>query len=320
MNDSTSTRIALVGILILAIGFVITAVVTAYSNPISNITPQNAAGVVAMIGAVAIGIERVVEFGWTVLGSKVGEYWPMTAIAKQIDDFEKGVFGAKEGAKQIGQTLDDLKSKLDKDELKNFESQFQEVQKQIDALRKLAPSGQRVNLMTVAALQGMKRIEQNFPTLEKDVAIARQSIAGFADFAATFKDNPGKRLISIFVGGLLGMVVTSLVGLDMFQAILGETIKLPGVAVALTGLVMGLGSNPTHDVIKILQEVKTARQAQNDPQLKQSGGARGLTFLVNTPSLGSSAGVDAATEKGAATSSVVVVPISSDDLTTYSLR
>jgi len=35
------------------------------------------------------------------------------------------------------------------------------------------------------------------------------------------------------------------------------------VGVAVTGLVIGLGSDPTHQVIEVLQECKKARKAQS---------------------------------------------------------
>jgi hypothetical protein len=39
----------------------------------------------------------------------------------------------------------------------------------------------------------------------------------------------------------------------------------PYWGVAITGLVMGLGSNPTHEVIRAIQEVKKSRKSGNDP-------------------------------------------------------
>jgi hypothetical protein len=37
-------------------------------------------------------------------------------------------------------------------------------------------------------------------------------------------------------------------------------VKLPSLGVAFTGLVMGLGSDPTHEAIRALQEVKKKPQ------------------------------------------------------------
>jgi hypothetical protein len=44
---------------------------------------------------------------------------------------------------------------------------------------------------------------------------------------------------------------------EIFQ---GLFVKLPSLGVAFTGLVMGLGSDPTHEAIRALQEVKKKPQ------------------------------------------------------------
>jgi hypothetical protein len=83
-----------------------------------------------------------------------------------------------------------------------------------------------------------------------------------ADVVATFKDNPGRRLISIYVGAVFGLLVSGMLSLDLFAAALQRPTAtigpswLPHLGIVLTGLVMGLGSNPTHEVIRAVQEFK----------------------------------------------------------------
>jgi hypothetical protein len=40
------------------------------------------------------------------------------------------------------------------------------------------------------------------------------------NFLSSFKDNQGRRLISIFLGAMLGLILVGVFGLDVFQAVL----------------------------------------------------------------------------------------------------
>ena len=66
---------------------------------------------------------------------------------------------------------------------------------------------------------------------------------------------------------LLGLVVALALGLDMFNATVGTLFEttLLGVTfkfgVTATGVIMGLGSNPTHEAIKVLQSIKEKQQS-----------------------------------------------------------
>jgi hypothetical protein len=70
------------------------------------------------------------------------------------------------------------------------------------------------------------------------------------------------------------MMIAGVVGMDVFQATLspeavgaaqaaGQSAArlFPYVGVAVTGLVIGFGSDPTHQVIEVLKEYKKARKA-----------------------------------------------------------
>jgi hypothetical protein len=122
--------------------------------------------------------------------------------------------------------------------------------------------------MAAAALQGVATLRQKYPELKNDVDTAIQAVKNAADFVESFKENPGKRLISIYLCMLLGLGVSRIMGLDMFQAVFAESAAL-GTAtalhwgVALTGMIMGIGASPIHEVIQILQEVKLNRQINN---------------------------------------------------------
>src|SRR5207244_2208268 len=108
-------------------------------------------------------------------------------------------------------------------------------------------------------------------------AVAGVAVSGLTDFVATFKDNPGRRLYSVLLGVVIGVLVAAVFGLDLFAAIQSAPVAagapavksgslfdpLPSLGIAVTGLVMGLGSNPTHEVIRAIQEFKKAKKAEN---------------------------------------------------------
>ena len=129
---------------------------------------------------------------------------------------------------------------------------------------------------STAQLVGYLNAKYNDPQLAAAAKMAADSLKGVNDLVASFKDNPGRRLISIYLGSFLGMIIAGVVGMDVFQATLSsETVGaaqatmqmtaqfFPYVGVAMTGLVIGLGSDPTHQVIQVLQEYKKARKAES---------------------------------------------------------
>ena len=128
---------------------------------------------------------------------------------------------------------------------------------------------QRVQLITASAQRSVTYFGSRYQELRDAATIAGSGIAGITDFVATFKDNPGRRMISLFGGALVGLLMAWALHLDVFRTVL-ETpapaqpaVLLPFVGVALTGMLMGLGANPTHEVIRILQEIKNRRKADN---------------------------------------------------------
>lgn len=231
------------------------------------------AKILAMITALAVGIERLIELFWTVVGMTKGSWWPLGLINEQMGGLVKGL------DEQFQAVSDDALAtmkKLEKDgEL--VEKRSKEAKKELDALKsqikkfqELAPNNTQINLAAATTFQGINYLSKKYPEYIKTVDVANQAIAGVADIMASIKDNPGRRLISICLGVILGMLFASFVGLDIFMATLGTTISgsasiLPYLGVALTGLVIGLGSNPTHEVIRVLQEYKKDRKLDNSP-------------------------------------------------------
>ena len=120
--------------------------------------------------------------------------------------------------------------------------------------------------MAANALKQIDALEQKYPELEQKARAAGMAVDSAADFVDSFKENPGRRLLSLYFGVMLGLLLVWATGLDLFQASLGTDIARDGLAgvhlsVALTGLILGLGSSPTHEVIQILKEIKRSRKS-----------------------------------------------------------
>jgi hypothetical protein len=140
----------------------------------------------------------------------------------------------------------------------------------------LAPNNPRARAAAAAAGRGIGYLEGQYPNLQERAQDFNRAVSQVDEFLNSFNDNPARRLISIYVGALIGLLLAGILGLDLIGATLGEDPFgtgnnqpwwdkfLPNLGAAVTGLVMGLGASPTHELIKTLQETKKARKAEND--------------------------------------------------------
>ena len=266
MNAKTSWLIFFVATLLLGVAI---ALVNQYA-PATNSGFKDAAAALAFVSGAAVAIERVIEAGWTFLGGWLGTYWPLREVRGQVDALQSELDAS------LAPFYDGLEKKLteaaqaDEEAQKALNSATDEIaalKKRYDDLKNLAPDNQRVQLIAAAAAQNVAYLSQKYgdvaPELQTAGAIANISINGLQNFLASFKDNPGRRLISIYAGAILGLGVTGFFGLDLFQAVLGTTPKYPHAQIVLTGIVIGLGSSPTHEVIRAVQEYKKSRKGDN---------------------------------------------------------
>jgi len=250
--------------------FVVTMIV-----PASNVGFKDSTTALAFMSAAAIGIERIIETLWVGVGSLVGTYWPLNVIHNQVqtlvDELDTSLKPfhnfTTEKVAELQQTGNFTADQLKK--LNAAPADIARFQKRFDELRNLAPSNQRVQLLSAAAAQNVKYLTEQYGDIITEFSaaapIANATIDGLQNFLATFKDNPGRRLISIYIGAMLGLIVAGLFGLDIFQATLG-TSQHPLLSIIFTGMVIGLGSSPTHEVIRVIQEYKESRKGQNAKQ------------------------------------------------------
>jgi hypothetical protein len=237
------------------------------------VTFNNPTTALAFIGGAAMGIERVLEAFWTFMGGVVGTYWPLNAINKQVQTLVGDLDSAlKPFHEQALAKIDELRKAgtQTKEELDEAQNEIGKLKARFDEIKKLAPDNQRVQLLTAAASQNVNFLKEKFAFVLTNAgqatAVANTAIGGLQDFLATFKDNPGRRLISIYFGAILGLIVAGFFGLDVFAAASNSPSKHPELMVLLTGIIIGLGSNPTHEVIRAIQEFKKGQKGENTAQ------------------------------------------------------
>ncbi|HET9906424.1 MAG TPA: hypothetical protein VFQ23_07280 [Anaerolineales bacterium] len=245
--------------------------VAQFANPlISGVTSSAAA--LTIITAGAVGIERTLETFWTYMGLTRGSWWPLGPVREQLDgllssldtSFEPFYEEAQLKIQELQQTTKWGRQKIDA-----AAKDLEEIKKHVDQLKKLPLDSQRVQLITASASRSIEYFSTKYPEIRDTARLANFGIQGVSDFVATFKDNPGRRLISLFAGAIAGLIIAGVLRLDLFQAVLQtsslaqESGFLPYTGVAITGLLMGLGANPTHEAIRLLQEIKNRRKSEN---------------------------------------------------------
>ncbi|MDQ2771859.1 MAG: hypothetical protein M3Y54_15325, partial [Bacteroidota bacterium] len=201
--------------------------------------PVQIAVTVAVITGAAVAVERFIEGFWNLLASNIGVYWPMTSISQQVHALEN----------ELAEAMQPFH-----DQLHNSLSQVQQVAVQapgfldaaqrdmlrmkarFDDIRAHAPSNQRMQLLAASASQSVNflvtKYGEHLPELRAGTALADTAIGGMQDFLVTFKDNPGRRLLSIYMGALLGLTLAWVFQLDVFAAVASA----PAGAAAAGGL------------------------------------------------------------------------------------
>lgn len=268
--------VAGVGALVIAIAVVF---ITAESGGASF--ASNAAAI-TFIGAVALGIERVLEIGWTLVGQskRLGGWWPLNrvsdaavefeAAAEQLLDplgeLEERLLAALEGLDQSDAATAQLQGYLDR-----VHAVRPQVVSTFNRARELAPGSARVSLVSTAAAQAVNLVGQTTDNADAALADIRRRINGAQggmntalDVIDAYRDNPARRLASLLIGSILGLLVAGMSQLNLFVATLSDDGALDGplggaLGVVITGIVLGFGASPTHEIVKGLQRYKEGK-------------------------------------------------------------
>lgn len=234
------------------------------------------AAAIAVITGAAVGIERTIEAGWSAVAVFKNSWWPLSEVAVRINELADDVTNTvKEQFAAAKKYADEAVAdkNLAKEKADALKIQLTNAETQLDNLLTLAHDDQRLKLIAASGKETVDSIlrEYDDPKLKGFAQAAGDSIDTLDALLGTFQDNPGKRLISLYVGALLGLIVVFVVGLDVFKAAAGLDLDrgpfqnlswLHGLhfGVAFTGIIIGLGSGPTHEIIKIIQEFKQGLQ------------------------------------------------------------
>lgn len=253
----------------------------------AGVIDGGAASVLAMVSIVAVGIERFIEMFWSLMSSFKNGWWPLPEIANAVDAlaeetnqvakpaFAAALAGLAEAKATLAEA--DKKREVLEAEIERVRTEEQTYKDQIGRISSLAKDNQRVQLIATTAFQAAHRLDTAYgsvmPAVRQAFNDASQVTAGVSDILAGFKENPAKKIISIFLGTAAGLAISGLVGLDLFAAAglpLGPTDSadiarsaFPYIGVMLTGLVVGLGANPTHEIVRWVSETAKSRRAAN---------------------------------------------------------
>lgn len=247
---------------------------------------RDAASVLAFVSLAAVTIERIIEGFFSLLASRLGEWWPLKIVRAEFDRFEaetntilgpvvddtlaqltaaKALFGAADPKiEQINGLIANVTA-----EQARLRTLYDEV------TAKIAPGSDRlarigeINTRMSAELHRVHMASgEATATAQAALRTATDSADRAAAIISSFQDNPARRVASLLLGASLGVLVAGGVGLNLFAATLigqdGSTSQLPvalagAIGVILTGVVIGLGSAPTHEVVKSLQAYREAR-------------------------------------------------------------
>jgi len=383
-------------------------VATGHEQRVAKVAVDGAT-VVLMIGAVSVGIERALEYLWTVVGMAAGSFWPLSSVGKfaesltaevgrtmdpHIEQAQAIVAGLRDAEAVTEAKATQLNGQLAKatDELKTLAGQVRQSQGAVTyvsaaadvannvsvqfqalvdeahgsattpeqrfalaasivraqaavAARRAAPNlaGDALNAFVAAradaALEAWTAVlppaseassrdnavreylhKNPFAVFGDASAALRTSISGVTDFLASFKDNPGRRMLSLELGMAAGLAIALFTGVDEFAGVANDNsaTQQPNPAtqqqatdqaagsvpatvggILFTGLLMGLGSSPTHEVIRVVQEAKKQRKTATAPETEDAeaggGQAVALTASASTGTPGSTEAQDSTT-------------------------
>ncbi|MFL5734462.1 MAG: hypothetical protein ACJ78Q_14850 [Chloroflexia bacterium] len=231
-------------------------------KPISHGTLE-AGAVVTIVSIAAVSIERGFEVVWQVIDTLAGSTWPLSVVSinlKQlaasqeselnrfyttaraaVDELANANQWSQEKAATVNKELDGLKADIDR---------FAGLQADNPQARNLADS----ILKTITYLQG------RYSEIKKYTTTGDHAVLALSALVDRFKSNPGRILISIYSGVIVGIIIAVLASLDVFAAVLGDAPTSLGVV--LTGVTIGLGSNPAHEIIRAVQEFKNSKKTE----------------------------------------------------------
>jgi hypothetical protein len=264
--------------LLFVVSVIVAIAVAAVTDEPANSGFVDGAAVLAFVAGIAAGLERTIEVVWARVDrdETKGAWWPLSVVTGELSAVEKRTnevlsplvadvrqhLGTAEGF------AGDARAKEKAVDL--VAAQIQEraaaTKEAIANAQKLAPGSSRFAAIARATddfAHDAELMARNAGLwsrdLERGLRAAGDVLSSAQDVVGAFKDNPARKTMSIALGVPLGILAIGVLGLNMFSAVLGPDVPsyMAGLGgILATGVVVGLGSNPTHEVIKALQRRK----------------------------------------------------------------
>lgn len=225
----------------------------------------NAAATLALIGFTAVAIERVIETGWTVFGGVLGSYWPLKQVSKQVDALVTQLNAALEPLQDdIGGAMNGVSAAANAVAASKATANavLGQLTAQLKQLEGEPRGNQRARAISRVAARYVEQAKVIMGEAAPAIAPVQSALDALQGEVDSLTDNPGRRLISLYLGVILGIGVAYAFDLNLFHAALaggatGEKYLI------LTGVVIGLGSNPTHELIRAIQEYKKSQKSSS---------------------------------------------------------
>jgi hypothetical protein len=256
----------IVAILGIALVGALAFLVLNYGQPADTTKAQAAAGILALIAALAIAIERVLEGFWTLVDVLAANpSWPFSKdadlleqLAEHLTTFVKAPLGKINDSLKAG---DAMATKL-LNEKPDAQRQVDDLLSSVNNILGSSKSPKKSRSLTAIQL-GLSDLSKTLSSesVGADLNLGVSVLDTLSGWIDTLVANPGRKIMSLFAGVVIGLAAAWLFGLDLVHAALSIATP-PGLewGMVLTGVAVGLGSNPTHELIKAIQTYKQQQQ------------------------------------------------------------
>lgn len=242
----------------------IVAVLLTMTHQPSKTSPPaatNVTAVFALAGAVAVGIERLLEAMWTFVDGLADEWWPLSWIGGEARKKVQALDTALQPAYTAASAALDAavqQGKETKEAANTLKQEIGVLHAGIDQVTALAKQGSSAYLppLVSQASTALSAFQAKCGVAGNIIDTSNQALTDLADFVDRFQENPGRRLLSLSAGVILGLCVVSVLQLNLFSGLIANSVG----GMVMTGFVVGLGANPTHEVIQAIQAYKASQK------------------------------------------------------------
>lgn len=201
------------------------AVLIALIPPPGELRVLEAGAVLTAIPLVAVGIERVIEFLWTLVNFRFEPVWPIAMMQAKITKVQADIgTTALEFREMAKRALDEAKDRqeLTAQQVDRALKELDNIEAQVEKFKGLAYNDPQMREATSTLLRQIKVLKDFYPTATGLTALAGETIDTLSGVLGRFEENPGRQLISLYLSAVLGLLIAWGFGLDAFAAVWGN--------------------------------------------------------------------------------------------------